>query len=186
MLKRRVLGALRLVFDICRRVLHVLGRCIRWVFERYRDAHRQNLLLRALRGRKVSEPEPQHRLAPQPKPKHQPSGKILPFRRRPDPSAKPSAAVERTSTPKRNSAFAAVGDVSLGLVASAVPTVLVCLLMLESSSSTSNRVITTEANETTAAELPGGGTVALGARSTLNVGLRPAVGCEPDGRRGDI
>jgi transmembrane sensor len=48
---------------------------------------------------------------------------------------------------------------------------MVCLLVLASSGSKSDRVITTGANETTAAELPGGSTVALGARSTLNVGV---------------
>lgn len=58
-----------------------------------------------------------------------------------------------------------------GLVASWTVIVMVSLLMLASSGSTSDRFITTGANQTTSAALPGGGTVALGARSTLKLGV---------------
>lgn len=46
---------------------------------------------------------------------------------------------------------------------------LISLLALAVSDSTADRVIATGANETTAAELPGGSTVALGARSTVKL-----------------
>jgi ferric-dicitrate binding protein FerR (iron transport regulator) len=146
-------------------MLHVLARCTRWASKLYRNAHQQNPLLRALRCRKVSATESQR------KPQVESRGNVVQFPQRSTSAVQPSADVEATSTPKMSSAAAAFGDVSLGLAASAVPLVMLSLLMLASSSGKSNGLITTGANQTAAAKLPGGGTVALGARSALNVSL---------------
>jgi len=158
MLKRSVLGAWRFVLDKFLPVLQVLARCTRWVFGSYLNAHRKNLLLRALRGRKVSAPEPQF--------PSEPSGNVIKF-----PQRSASTPPEPTSTIKKSGALAAFGDVSLLLAAGAPVVALISMLMLASSGRTSDRIITTGANETTAANLPGAGTVALGARSTLKMGV---------------
>lgn len=164
MRKRSVLGALRGAFDRCRPVLQGLGRCSRCALELYRDALRQNLLLRPLRGRKASRP-----VSPSPPPQPESSGNVVPFPQRSIPPPTPSRAPEPTSSPETSGARAALGEVGLALAAGAPVVLLISLLVQAFSASTADRVLTTGANETAAAELPGGSTVALGARSTVKV-----------------